>query len=405
MLRDRLRMWGANTKQIRPPRTGDSAVEPSRTMNTNAADFRERHLLKEIDGFHRLSWQQGRSRNEAGWLALNTLEWFSDVAYAAMSRGSRKGWQRVRELADQMAEFDWSYLSGLDVVTLAQEAVAWYPQTILRPMRKVWTNLLLRDLQQSHPIALLLNYLLSSPESDHPRCVQALLAVHESRVLTYADRHEQGNRIADARARTAWALIGLDQFTQADDILYRYCTPTHGDAMVNIDRGYLRSIMQSLGESSYCQYNYEKAVQHFHRAKDLDDGSNLEWTVSNQESLGESLARTGQITEAREVLQELIDLLGHSADSYDHVVVFCQLQQLCENLLEFPELHDTIEELKELPLFKNSEDAGEDDPPATTSPLTLDSGQTGTDCTIGDDEHQRVPYLNTKQCEGNSWLA
>lgn len=345
MVRDRLRERGANTKAPRPFQginttsksleAFDSAVPdvkqsqrwetfqtmatticPSRDVDAASTDIRRRHVFKELDHWLDLAWERKRT-DKFHVLITTPLREFCDVATSAIDQDTSRAWQFLHQLADNIAQADWSELSPNGFLRFIQETAHFFYMKRMEPLIYVWTRIVRNKRQATHLIALFLDHPSNAPRDLSPKLLHALFTLHEHKKVIYAPMYEQENVIAYGKEIDASLLVRSGEQRAADETLYRYAACGDVSSTPAIRSDLLSDIYFTLGRSRYFQRKYDKASQSFRRARDLDNGERgVAHTISNVNWLAESLVRSSEINEAKEVLDGPVHHVLHNADAF-----------------------------------------------------------------------------------------
>lgn len=368
MLRDRLRIWGANTKRKRSTTQAITSAIPSRVIDTSAADMGHRHLLRELDQWYDLAWQRNQSPDQIGRPDEDLARQFYNTAFAAVHRGSSRFWRSARELADTIAQSDWSFLHPEFLVQLACLTVQVLTRPLMQQVQSIWTIILTRNLCNSHPVSLLLNCLLRSKGQLDVRLWLAISSMVESKVRMHRCGNRQLQTLAWLRTQIARMFLDLNEDVHSETMLQQYVQADRDSLLASMGESNLPcEIYFILGRIHLRQARGEKALHFFHYGQDLNNHKRLPTTIQIAIFLADN---SGAAVEAEMVLQELASHLweGLGSCSFDDDIevlgIQNQLQGLYNNLQGMTELQTAIAQLK---FFQLGEPEGDEDDQSVSS--------------------------------------
>lgn len=326
MLRDRLRAWGANTKNKHAIHL---TVEPFRTLNTPAEGAQQHQLLLNLNRWHDLWWERRIEGTQDTSPDINVLYDFCDLARAAVRRDNPSTWRSLRRQADEVASVEWSKLTPLGLLRLASRDACFAPrEKMLSSMEGPWVTIITKSLPRGHPIMQLIRQRCHT-EADL-WIWHALLAMHESKVRLNDESERRETTIARARVNVAAILIQLGQQQQADEVLHPCTTSPEVEASANARD----QVYYMLGQSSYFQGDYERAAECFWRVKEYACGG-MPSRVNIANQLAKCLLWSGDRRKAHQVLQEvLIDLQAQDVQDPGYEAEKIWLSSCVENMIE-----------------------------------------------------------------------
>lgn len=225
-----------------------------------------------------------------------------------------------------------------------------------RGLGDIWITILTRDLPVTHPIACLLQYVLTCTDSSDPGVWNAILTMDENKISLYEHPTRLHHSIAGARHRFAGVLFNFKQRELASKILNHYVVSADACIASNVGNNRMRNIYYRLGGCSYDQRKFDKSIRLFRRAREMNDQTHIPFALHSGSNLVMSLLRVGQTAEGLKVLQQILEFLEKDSRTRRPVRVaewlsICyRVKALCDDLAGFEELQGMVKRFRDLRL-------------------------------------------------------
>ena len=325
MLRDRLRLWGANTKSRSALTALSRAQSPDSTPNWTATESRHANILIQLDRLFERGWEHISDKKVAGRSDLvGLVSDFNSMAMVAVDTGRPQAWAAVNRTAASIAKADWSTLgpSQVTAILLSPPSISWSREelpmnTEERQVHMILKSVLSMQLGQNHPLMLFMDENLEGRLC--PGLCYYVTALEELKVRQHAPPARQHRMAAESRRRLSSILFYFRDYKTIDDVLEPYDAVGMGKVPIWL-QGYIQTL---LGRSKYAQSRYTEASRHFQQAEDMDDGADLISTVYVSKYGALSLLAQEDVNGAEALLLRLLRTLRDSISTGRHVDSEC----------------------------------------------------------------------------------
>lgn len=364
MLRDRLRIWRANTKISAKKTTQTCVFSTPRLLSTRDEEYDFRHLLRELDRWLELAWQQ-KDKHLAAKTSVNLVSVLSDfysLSMVAVNTGSPRAWSRLHTTLASAASLDLQSLTPSQIGAVVMDPPEYCHESVildasdtfsatsngrrteLRQTRMLLKQALSQRLSGNHPLLLLLEYRASDKQA--MQLYYAASQIDQCKIMQHESLHRRDRSIAEARYRLASFALHFEQHRMIRDALGCYETDEDGHQVPDVPRCFIHTL---LGRSHLAEERFVDAHIQFERADRYDDGKDPISSIYVAKYGAKSLLSQGKVVEAVAWLWRLEAKLALALTAnWNDVDLECitfDIRCLCNQLRGPAELEDVLDDI------------------------------------------------------------